>query len=518
MRVVKTDVLIVGSGFGAAAPALRLSQAGHQVIVVEKGPRIDPFRDFRQTQDPAYIRRYLKGLSGERINLTYAEALGGGSGFYEMVSLRAPSAAFRQTDTRGRRLWPKTVDRAALDPWYDLAETMLHVEQIAPADVPKTGLVFARMMRELGYSCDRARYAVRGCVGSGFCVTGCVFAAKQSLLLNYLPQAEAAGAEIRTSLEAVSIRPLTDDREAPLRGSLRVIPCRYEVRCRPTQGSGEGVVFRARLVVLGGGTVGTAGLLLRSKREMPLLGRHVGGHVAFNGSVKAAGILPERLPDGDLFTGRSHPGMISYEFLESHGVTISAVKPLPLQLMAGARLIPEGGDPSRDWWGERHAAFLGQIRTRLMILYAIGMTPPAARITLDKEGHPHVHLQVDGALSTYAQSVKQLLESILRRSGCRLVHADLVRADGTPYSDLHFFTTHQVGSCRMADDPDRGVVDPSGEVFRYPGLYVTDGAVIPSSLAVNNSLTILANAERIAAGIVARHSAGATVASAAFAS
>ena len=507
MRIVKTDVLIVGSGFGAAAPALRLSRAGHRVIVVEKGPRIDPLRDFRQTQDPGYVRRYLKGLAGEGLNVTFAEALGGGSGFYEMVSLRAPSAAFRQIDARGRRLWPKTIDRASLDPWYELAETMLHVEQIAPEDVPKTGLVFARMMRELGYSCDRARYAVRGCVGSGYCVTGCVFAAKQSLLLNYLPQAEAAGAEIRTGLEAISIRPLVEVRDVPGRGHLHAIPHRYEVTCRETKGGGR-VAFRARLVILGGGTVGTAALLLRSRREMPLLSRHVGCHVAFNGSVKAAGMLPERLPDGDLFTGRSHPGMISYQFLESHGVTISAVKPLPLQLMAGARLIPDGGDPKRDWWGERHAALLSQVRTRLMILYAIGMTPPAARITVDADGRPQIRSRVDGALSTYTQSVKQLLESILKRSGCRLVRADLIGPDGAPYPDLHFFTTHQVGSCRMADDPDQGVADPSGEVFRYPGLYVADGSAIPTSLAVNVSLTILANAERVAAGIVNRHGAG----------
>jgi cholesterol oxidase len=57
----------------------------------------------------------------------------------------------------------------------------------------------------------------------------------------------------------------------------------------------------------------------------------------------------------------------------------------------------------------------------------------------------------------------------------------------------------------MADRPADGVVDASGEVFGYPGLYVSDGAAIPGSLAVNTSLTILANAERIAAGIVARY-------------
>jgi len=57
----------------------------------------------------------------------------------------------------------------------------------------------------------------------------------------------------------------------------------------------------------------------------------------------------------------------------------------------------------------------------------------------------------------------------------------------------------------MADTPARGVVDQWGEVFHYPGLYVSDGAAVPSSLAVNTSLTILANAERIAAGMLDRY-------------
>jgi len=57
----------------------------------------------------------------------------------------------------------------------------------------------------------------------------------------------------------------------------------------------------------------------------------------------------------------------------------------------------------------------------------------------------------------------------------------------------------------MADSKEQGVVDASGEVFGYPGLYVSDGAAIPSSLAVNTSLTILANAERIAAGLIDRY-------------
>ncbi|MBI3983146.1 MAG: GMC family oxidoreductase [Gemmatimonadetes bacterium] len=95
-----TDVLIIGSGFGGAAFALRLAEAGFRVTVLEKGPHINPLADFRQTQDPSYLLRYLKSLSGDRLSLTYAEALGGGSGFYEMVSLRAPSRARSTSRTR----------------------------------------------------------------------------------------------------------------------------------------------------------------------------------------------------------------------------------------------------------------------------------------------------------------------------------------------------------------------------------------------------------------------------------
>ena len=65
-----------------------------------------------------------------------------------------------------------------------------------------------------------------------------------------------------------------------------------------------------------------------------------------------------------------------------------------------------------------------------------------------------------------------------------------------------------VGSCRMAGSAAHGAVDAQGRVFGYPGLCVSDGAAVPGSLAVNSSLTILANAERIAAGLVARYQPG----------
>lgn len=506
MDTISTDVLVIGSGFGAAAPALRLSQAGARVVVVEKGPRLRPFGDFRQTQDPQYLRRYLKSVSGDHLNLTYAEALGGASAFYEMVSLRAPSKAFEQVDADRRRLWPAGLDRAALDPFYALAERMLEVEQIPAEEVPKTGLVFSLLMKNLGYSCDRARYAVRGCVGSGRCVTGCIYGAKRWLMMNYLPQAVEAGAVVETDLEAIAIRPLVDLRRARRAGSLRALPHRYEVVCRGAADPGRLRRFRARIVVLGGGTVGTAQLLLRSRRHLPFLSEHVGRNIAFNGSVKAAAILPDGFPDADMFSGRSHPGVISYEFLESHGITLFPVKPLPLQLVAAARIRLEGDDREPADWGAPHVELMRLYRHRMIILDALGLTPPGGVLTLAHDDSPALRLEPSPELRTYHDRVEALLRSILLRNGCRPIRAEFADTSGVPYGDLHFFTAHQVGSCRMADRKADGVVDVSGEVFDYPGLFVSDGAAVPTSLAVNTSLTILANAERITAGILARHS------------
>lgn len=502
MRTVATDVLIVGSGFGAAAPALRLSRAGYGVIMVEKGPFLDPRSSFRQTQDPLYLTRYIKGLPGDRLNATYAEALGGASGFYEMVSLRTPSKAFQQADAHGRRLWPEGLDRVALDPFYDVAERMLRIEQIPANEVPKTGLLFAKLMKNLGYSCDRAPYAVQGCVGSGFCVTGCIYGAKQSLLLNYLPRARAAGAEIRTELEAVSIRRLSPDRHSGHRRPLTDVDLRYEVLCRSTSDPARALRFLARLVVLAGGTVGTARLLLASRQHLPGLSDEVGRNICFNGSVKVAGLLPDHFPDGDMFTGRSHPGMISYEFLESRGLTIATAKPLPLQLVVSARirLASDPRDPA--YWGQANLELIQRFRRRGIVLFALGLTPPGGVLTLNRKGEPSLHLAVDDSLREYYRDTGALLRSILERNGGHVITAEFRGRDGRVLDEPYFSTGHPTGSCRMADNPTNGVVSATGEVFGSPGLYVSDGSVIPTSLAVNTSLTILANAERIAAAIL----------------
>ena len=497
MDHLTTDTLIIGSGFGAVAPALRLCEAGMQVLMIEKGPDIVPERDFRQTQDPRYLLKYIKGIGGDNVHFTYVEGLGGGSGFYELISLRAPSKAFQQMSGDGRPLWPGGLNRAELDPYYDMAEAMLNINQITVDDLPQSGIIFSKLMKNLGYTCERAPYAVVDCQSDGYCASGCVFGAKQTLHGNYLPQAKKAGLKIRTDCEALSVRFLSGSSSRPRSSiSMAEISPRYEVVCRD-QITEKKTPIRTRLLILAGGTVGTAKLLMKSRSGLPKLSRQVGKNVSTNGSVKAAGIIPEDFPDADMFRGRSHPGVISYEFLESRGITISSNKPLPLYVVAAARLVAEGETRSPDYWGEVHQELMQKYRRRMIAIYALGLTEPNAEIRLEPDGTVNPQLELDDEKREYCRSTRSLIDSIFSRNGGTVLRPSFVDRQGQPHGDLYLSTGHMVGSARMSASKKSGVTDMWGEVFDYPGLVITDGGAIPTSLAVNTSLTILANAERI---------------------
>lgn len=503
MKYINTEILIIGSGFGAAAPALHLSRAGYQVTMIEKGPDINPHKDLRQTQDPKYIGKYLKSIAGENVNFGYAEGLGGGSTFYEMVSLRAPSLVFDQTDGMGERVWQALINRDVLDPYYDRAEKMLNVHQIAKEDVPKSGVAFSHLMKNLGYTCDRARYAIKNCIGSGYCITGCVFGAKQSLHSNYLPVAKSEGMNILTGLEALSIDSINENltRRNPER-NIRILPYRYSILCNDVQ-DGSAVEIKAKLVILAGGTVGTAKILLKSKSGLPRLSKQTGKNIALNGSVKILGLLPKSFPDVDMFSGMSHPGMISYHLLKEKGITISSAKPSPIVLTSSAQINRLRGDGYTHKWGKDHVELMKMYRKRMIVLYALGLTKEGAELSLLPNGKLKPILHVNAELKSYYEDTKKLLMSILTRNDAEIINTELIGRDGLPFKDIHFGTSHMVGSCKMANNKELGVTNFNGEVFDYPGLFVTDGAAIPGSLAVNTSLTILANAERISDHLIA---------------
>jgi choline dehydrogenase-like flavoprotein len=486
-----TDALVIGSGFGAAATALRLVESGVRVIMAERGPRIDPHKDFRQTQDPRYFMKYYRGAGGPAASMTWIEAYGGASGFYEMVALRAPSRAFTLLDVDEEPLWPEGITRHTLDPYYALAEHMQEIEQISPDDVPKSGIVFAMMMKRLGISVERIPFAVQGCIGSGCCLSGCIYGNKRSMLVNYLPAAEEHGMEVLTDMTVLRLiaNHTREDRTSTLEP-------RYTALCRSSEG--EQIRIDANIVVLGAGTVGTAGILMRSRDELRNLSRHVGHHIAMNGSIKMLGMIADDLPDGDNYTGRSHPGLITYDFLDTHDLTLAAGKTMPMLAATFGHFTIEGRAQPHEYWGEQHADFMRRFRHRALPLYTIGLTPPTTSLKGTSPTGMVPSTDLTNEVRTHFQRAEALMHDIYRRSNFEIVRIASIDMSGSEISGMETHSTHMMGSARMATSRDRGVCDQWGEVFGHPGLHVVDGAAIPSSLAVNPSLTILANAERIA--------------------
>jgi choline dehydrogenase-like flavoprotein len=496
MRVFHKDVVIVGSGFGASPPAWRLAQAGWDVIMIEKGPAIDPYGDFKQTQDPKYLLRYLKTLPGIDVSINYVEGLGGGSGLYEHISLRAPSLIFEEKDSDGNQLWPSEVTRQTLDPYYELSERTLKVKQIPEKAVPKTGQVFSLIMKKLGFSVERSRYAVENCMDCGRCITGCIYGAKQSLLLNYIPSAQEAGCQIATDTEVIGIKPLGIPRASLGSTNISELPFRFEVLTRSNGKEGLEASFRAKMVVLAGGTLGTARLLLRSQDALVKISPQLGKNVTYNGMVKCLCLLPDWCPDVDLFVGRSNPGILSYQFLKSHNFLLTTSNLLPLQLFANYRVSdPKSKEPS--FWGRDHVLLMKTLRTRVLPIVALGKGKPINRLTLANDGQLEFHCGSKAYNRKFERKGKSILSYIIRKSGGKMLNLIPINRKGMLFDDVHYTSSHPMGACKMADSAERGVVDYRGEVFGYPGLFITDGSVISGPLIVNPSLTILANSERI---------------------
>jgi hypothetical protein len=115
--------------------------------------------------------------------------------------------------------------------------------------------------------------------------------------------------------------------------------------------------------------------------------------------------------EGDMFSGRSHPGMISYQFFDSLGITISSAKPLPLHALSAARLVLEGEKRKPAYWGEAQVDLMKNYRRRIIVLYALGLTLPDAEINISNSGNVSPKLELDSTSKNYYKNTSNLLKS-----------------------------------------------------------------------------------------------------------
>jgi len=467
------EAVIIGSGFGGSIPALRLAQANKSVLVLEDGYSYTE-KDFRQSWDPKYLIQMNRLVPSDDYAVFYrfGRVLGGSSVVFSGLMNRAPSEAFQFVDDTGYKVWPDAINRKVLDPYYDMVESMMQVRQATWNEVPKTGGMFAKMMANMGLTCDRARFPYVNCRQCGFCEAGCIFGAKQSLMHNYIPQAQGLGVEFRTGCRVRKIS---------------VGSSGYTVTYLDKDGRESHV--ESTIVILAAGAIGSAEILLRSMPYLPELSNQVGKNFNNNGDLIIGFLLPEGLPSVEYYKGRTNSSVMTYSFWYSHQITIHTGTGPPA-IFSGLNIH----EPGKRAWGLEYKHWTKQVYpSRLIMCVVIGLVTGEGYVYLSNDT-PVVHFPITEGFSRYINKVVSVGEGIAKANKAILLQT---RASGYEYT-----ANHMLGTCRMGDDPSRSVADPYGQVWGYSGLFVSDSGSIPGGCGVNLALTVAANAERIANYIV----------------
>ena len=508
------DVVVVGSGFGGSVAALRLTEKGYRVGVLEAGRRFADDEFARTSWD---TRKFLwapqLGCYGiQRIHVLpdvmvlAGAGVGGGSLVWANTSYR-PLPAF-YTD----RAWAHITDwRAELEPYYDQAERMLGVVSY-PGDTPAD-----QVMREVatqmgvGHTFHKAPVAVyfgrpgeraddpyfggagprrTGCTECGSCMTGCRVGAKNTLTKNYLHLAERAGAVIHPLTTVTSLRPHGGG---------------WQVRTRRSGGKlRRGArTFTADHVVLAAGAWGTQSLLheLRDTGELPALSPRLGELTRTNSeSILGAQMLrvdPARdFSHGVAITSSFHPDENTHIEPVRYGKGSNAMGMLQTLLTEGDSPVPRWRQLVRHLrskpgdvrsfvvrrWSERTVIAL-VMQSLDNSLTVSGRRGRFGRHKLtSRQGHGEPNPSWIPAGNEAVRRIATIIDGLPGGSWPEIT--------GKP------LTAHFIGGCIIGRSPDEGVVDPYHRAFGYPTLSIVDGSAITANLGVNPSLTILAQAER----------------------
>jgi choline dehydrogenase-like flavoprotein len=492
------DVVVVGSGAGGGVVAGVLAQAGHQVIVLEKGGK-QTESDFTQCEYEAFRSMYENAsiLTSEDLGFVIlaGATLGGGTTVNWAAAFRPPDHVLHEWETEHRLTgYTGSEFQSAID----AVCAREHVNSDESIFNPQNQLLHVGCQK-LGYHTGLIPRNVKGCGDCGFCCFGCKTGAKQSTLRTWLPDAVKAGAQIIVNCRAEKI--LIENGHA-VGVKARIVG--------PTSAGEQSIDIRAKIVVVAAGALHSPALLMRSGIDNPNIGLNLRLHPAtsirgelstkaeaWRGVMMAA--YSDELADLDgnhygvkLETPPGHPGLIGF---------------------------------ATPWLGARAYKDILLRMSHQALILILCRDRGSGRITVDKSGRPRIHYQLD---PVDAQHTLKGIEAGLRVAVAGGAHevgtvqsglpyfrptgreADFekyleqVRRAGTAANKLGLFSAHQMGTCRMGGERAKSVLTHTGESWDVRNLYVADSSTFPTPSGVNPMITIQAIAYHIAQTIKSR--------------
>ena len=492
------DVVVVGSGAGGAVAAAILAEAGLDVIVLEAGPYLDR-RSYPEEPLEALTALYREG------GLTVAEglpsipvpvgrAVGGTTVINSGTCFRAPEPKLAEWREAFGIEWATD-----LAPDYAQAEELLSVKPVDTARMGRNGQLLMEGAEALGVSGGPLSRNAGDCVQCSSCPQGCKLDAKRAMHVTYLPRAVAAGARVRSNVEARRV--LFDGRRAA--GVACVVS--DPVKAASADGGPKRSIrgprpyeVRAGAVVVAGGAFGTPELLLRSGFRSP------SGRLGHSLHIHPACWVGARFDE----EVRGWEGVMqSYcvDEWEDRGILLEATF---TPLAFGAQWLP-GTGPEHQ---ERMLAFDHVASTGVHLSDRssgrVGVTPNGTlRVTYRlhrDEARELVFGIARAAELLFAAGATEVYPQI---GGLPTIRpGEVTKLEEAPPAPgaLRLEAFHPMGTAAMAADPSLGVTGPDGAVHGADGLYIADASLLPTSIGVNPMMTVIAMASRVARGLADR--------------
>ena len=523
------DQIVVGSGFGGSVSALRLTEKGHRVLVLEKGRQRNDGDYPDSTWDtknaiwnPALnMRGTIQVSYTSKATILHGIGVGGGSQIYANVHFVPEKHVFDLPAwTRIRDNWYDT-----LLPYYQLAQRMLGTtkneyenlgdqalkavaRELGREDSYKTvstGVLFADQNSKPGDAVADPYFDGDGperntCQLCARCMRGCPNNAKNTLMKNYLYFAQRNGAEIRPDSEVLRIAPIVDGNRGE-DGSLG-----YSVTVRQKNEQEDTTyTLTTRGVVLSAGVMGTVPLLMKMRDEdktLPNISQWLGQQIRTNSeTLTAIHGMDKKVNDGlsisSFISVDDDTNIEITRFDEGADATWMFTPYVPMISGKGFKRVLK-------FLGN---SLLHPINT-LKMLWPKGKSPTSIVFLVMQPKESFIHFEwrrpwyrlfKKSVAAVQKPDDEPLTVSFPSAEAATRRFADMTGGHaGSSLTEVLLgtpTTAHIMSGVAIGTDISNGVIDESGEVFGYQNLRVLDGSVIPGNLGVNPSLTITALSE-----------------------